>query len=93
MVLLCIAALQVLSTQEGRRFLQCTSSRHENLKLFSFYPDCSHLTGHWRVCVKDGDTWYSGSDADEFIVASEDTVSSCEMFMFTRTERIDVSVK
>ena len=45
------------------------------------------------MCVKDGDTWYSGSDADEFIVASEDTVSSCEMFMFTRTERIDVSMK
>ena len=61
------------------------------LKMPLIYVYSSHLTGHWSLLLKNQDTWYIGNDADNFIVASEDLVAKCEMFMYTKAEQIDVS--
>ena len=60
------------------------------LKMPLIYVYSSHLTGHWSLLLKNQDTWYIGNDADNFVVASEDLVAKCEMFMYTKAEQIDV---
>lgn len=56
-----------------------------------FFLNRSHLTGHWSLLLKKENVWYLGNDKEAFVVTTEDMVSKCLMFMYTKAEQVDVS--